>query len=230
MFARPLRELPRGTRIAWVGDFDGYLAVEKDVLRLCESSLDVLQDLGCLVEPAVPDMPPEQVWAAFLTWRHLLTFESLRHLYESPNSRRLLKPEAVWEITRGAQLTADDTVRAHAQRSQWFEAVADLLGDYDIIAAPSAQVFPFAADIRSPQWIDGRQMDTYHRWMETVAPWSLAGLPVLNVPAGFDARGLPMGIQLIGRSHADLYVLRLGASYDRATQWVTRARPPLLDR
>ena len=28
-------------------------------------------------------------------------------------------------------------------------------------------------------------MDTYHRWMEVVTPWTLSGCPVISVPAGF---------------------------------------------
>ena len=61
-----------------------------------------------------------------------------------------------------------------------------------------------------------------------VVPWSLAGRPVLNVPAGFDAGGLPMGMQLIGRPHANLDVLRPGAVYDKATRWSARMLPTLL--
>lgn len=229
VFAQPLIA-PRGrTRVAWVGDFDGYLPMEKGVLRLCEDGLQSLEELGCAVEPARPRMAPEPVWESFTTWRHLLAFESLRTLYDDRATRALLKPEAVWEIAGGARLTAEDIVRAHAQRSCWFEAVASLLDEYDVIAAPSAQVFPFDADVPWPAQIGGRHLDTYHRWMETVAPWSLAGLPVLNVPVGFDPRGLPMGLQLIGRSHADLDVLRLGAAYEQVTGWTARVRPPLLD-
>ena len=42
-------------------------------------------------------------------------------------------------------------------------------------------------------------MDTYHRWMEVVILGSMGGLPVINVPAGFDPQGRPMGMQIIGR-------------------------------
>jgi amidase len=68
-------------------------------------------------------------------------------------------------------------------------------------------------------------MDTYHRWMEVVIGASLAGLPVISVPAGFNAQGLPMGLQVIGKPHADLAVLQLAHAYDQATQWVRRRLP-----
>jgi amidase len=73
--------------------------------------------------------------------------------------------------------------------------------------------------------VNGRKSDTYHRWMEVMAPVTLAGVPAISVPAGFDARGLPMGLQLIGAPRDDLGVLRLAHAYDQATQWVNQRRP-----
>jgi amidase len=69
-------------------------------------------------------------------------------------------------------------------------------------------------------------MDSYHRWMETVTPWSLAAVPVLGMPAGFDARGLPTGVQLVGPPGGDAAVLDLARTYEAATRWVARRPPP----
>ena len=40
-------------------------------------------------------------------------------------------------------------------------------------------------------------MQTYHEWMKAVCLITMAGRPSLAVPAGFDARGLSMGLQII---------------------------------
>src|SRR5574337_1296509 len=40
-------------------------------------------------------------------------------------------------------------------------------------------------------------MTTYHEWMKCVVPGTMGGGPTLAVPAGFDRRGLPIGLQLI---------------------------------
>jgi len=99
---------------------------------------------------------------------------------------------------------------------------------FDCLLLPSAQVFPFDASVLWPRAINGVAMDTYHRWMEVVVPASLLGAPVLSVPVGFGAHDLPMGMQIIGRRHADLAVLQLGHAYEQATGWVGRRLPPLL--
>ena len=121
-----------------------------------------------------------------------------------------------------------DIQRADVARQEWYEALLRFFERYDFVIAPSAQVFPFDVRTHWPTEIDGRPMDTYHRWMETVAPWTAAGVPVLGMPAGFDDRGLPMGVQLIGRPRADLSVLHLAKAYEQRTNWVRDHPPPLL--
>ncbi len=72
-------------------------------------------------------------------------------------------------------------------------------------------------------------MDSYHRWMEVTLPPTMAGLPVLAIPAGFGGpERLPIGIQLIGPRNADLAVLQLGHAYEKASPWIARSRPPTL--
>jgi amidase len=48
------------------------------------------------------------------------------------------------------------------------------------------------------------------------------------VPVGFNERGLPMGIQIVGPNQAELSCLQLAYAYDEATGWVNKIRPSLL--
>lgn len=210
-----------GARIAWVGDWGGRIATEPGVLAVCEGALAALREIGCRVEPVLPDFPLERLWELALTWRWWNAL-ALAPLHDDPATRRLLKPEVRWEIEHGSRLSAREVTAACDGRMAWYRSVLALLDRYDVICAPSAQVFPFDAGLHWPMAIDGYPMDTYHRWMETVAPWSLAATPVLALPAGFDGRGLPTGVQLIGRPGADAALLRLGRRYERAAPWTAR--------
>ncbi len=224
----PLEEAPqrdwRGVRIAWVGDFGGHLATETGLLEVCTGALRVFADLGCEVHEAVPGYAPEKIWSTALTWRWWSALK-WRDLYADPVTRAQLKPEVVWEIEHGLRLTALEVALAETQRTEWYDAALRFLDTYDFVIAPSTQVFPFPLTTHWPSEIDGRPMDSYHRWMETAAPWSMTGLPALGMPAGFDKRGLPAGIQLIGRPGADTEVLQLAKAYEQQTNWV-RDRPP----
>ena len=68
-------------------------------------------------------------------------------------------------------------------------------------------------------------MDTYHRWMEVVIGGTLAGLPVICVPAGFNADGLPLGLQILGKPQDDQGVLQLAFAYEQASQRVNKRLP-----
>jgi aspartyl-tRNA(Asn)/glutamyl-tRNA(Gln) amidotransferase subunit A len=54
---------------------------------------------------------------------------------------------------------------------------------------------------------------------------NLLGLPALSVPVGFDARGVPIGLQIIGRLHEELRLLDLGTRLQKATDWHARMPP-----
>ncbi|WP_181766316.1 amidase [Streptomyces albidus (ex Kaewkla and Franco 2022)] len=219
----------RGTRIAWVGDWGGHLATEPGVLEVCRSSFAAFEALGCEVVEVLPDFSPDELWRTFLTWRWWANLE--RHpLYADPGTRERMKPEAVWEVEHGIPLSALDLTAAAESRDRWYAALTDFFASYDFVLAPSAQVFPFDAATHWPERVGGRAMDTYHRWMETVAPWSLGGLPVIGMPAGFSEGGLPTGVQLVGRHGADFGLLQLAHAYERVTGWVERVPPPLLGR
>ncbi len=51
---------------------------------------------------------------------------------------------------------------------------------------------------------------------------SLAGLPAVSVPCGFDGAGLPIGLQIVGRPFGEAEVLRAAHAYEQATEWHRR--------
>jgi len=204
--------------------------MEDGVLAQCESALKDFELIGCKVEAARPDYSMEQLWQTWLTLRHFSLAGTLGAIYRDPEKRARLKPEAQWEVEGGMRLSGEDVWTATVARSQWYNALLTLFERYDFLALPSAQVFPFDASEHWPKTIAGRTMDTYHRWMEVVIGASLAGLPVINVPVGFNFQGLPMGVQVIGKPYTDLAVLQLAHAYDQATKWVERCIPALLGK
>ena len=214
-----------GLRIGWMGDYEGYLPTEPGVLELCAASLGTLEKNGSIVEPCMPDYDMDRLWKTWLTLRHW-TRHGMRDLYDNPDTRRQLKPEAVWEIEGSFNTSAEQVYKAGIARSDWYREVHRLLAEYDLLVLPTAQVFPFSKEIHWPTEINGTKMDTYHRWMEVVIGGTLAGIPVCNVPAGFDEQGRPMGMQIMGRFGEDRKVLEFAMSYEFATEYLER-RPSM---
>jgi amidase len=214
-------------RLGWLGDYDGYLATEPGVLGLCTQALSVLEDSGAVVEATMPAYDLDRLWQTWLTLRHW-SQSGRQTLLENSATRELLKPEMIWEIEGSLGLTGADVRVAATARAEWYRSLHALFERFDFLVLPSAQVFPFSADVHWPQSIAGRTMDTYHRWMEVVIGGTLAGVPAVNVPVGFDDRGRPMGMQLIGPFGEDRAVLELAMAYEASTDFLAQ-RPDLRD-
>ncbi|XDA99650.1 amidase [Sulfitobacter sp. LCG007] len=206
-------------RAGWLGDWGGALPYEAGILDLCDSALEQMRGLGWRVTDLTAPFDAEDLWRSWTTLRSFAVANSLGALHDNPTLRAQLKTAALWEVQRGGALSGVEIQQASSIRSDWFRRAMALFEDHDILVAPSAQVWPFAVEQVHPATIAGREMDTYHRWMETVIPASLIGLPVVSVPVGFGARGLPMGVQLVGRPGSDGLLLRIAQRWHLATGW-----------
>jgi amidase len=226
-FAAPVPADMRGKKIAWLGDWGGAYAMEPGILAHAETTLRVFEELGAEVVPLAPPFPAEKLWQSWVTLRAMLNAGAKRGLYENAAHRAQTKPETLWEIEQGLTLTAAAVYDASVIRSRWYARAAGLFEQFDALMLPAAQVWPFPVEWRWPQEINSVAMDTYHRWMEVVVPASLIGLPALALPAGFGANGLPMGVQLIGRTGTDAAVLAMGQAYHIATDWPGKHPPKL---
>lgn len=213
-------------KIGWLKDLKGYLPFESEILELCENSLSKLTSAGTQVELAQTKVSPSDLWTCWTTLRHHTRLRMLDY-YENPATRDLLKPELVWEIEQALSLTEKDVNQAQLIRREWYKELDRLFGDYDFLILPTAQVFPFSTDIHWPKEINGKTMDTYHRWMEVVIMASLGGIPAINLPTGFDTDGRPMGLQVLGKFGNDRNVLQFGLAYEQITDYLDQ-RPKLI--
>ena len=227
-FAASLHGLDaKRVRIGWLGDLGGHLAIEPGILEACTGALSRLEGLGCRVEPATLGSAPGAVWDAWSVWRRWLVAARLAPFMADPANRARMKPEALWEFDQAQGLSAAQVLGASAQRSAFYQQLLTRFEQFDVLALPSAQVWPFDVAQRYPTRINGREMDTYHRWMEVVIYATFAGLPCLSVPAGFSADGLPMGLQLIGKPQGEAALLQLAQAYEQVAQDVLAVRPAL---
>ncbi|MGH1576914.1 amidase [Planktotalea sp.] len=216
----------KGMRFGWLGDWSGAYPMEDGVLETCETAIAQFEAMGAHVDRLDAPFPAEQIWDAWVGLRAWANAGGKAALYENPKMRAMLKDDAIWEIETGMALSAMEVHRLSNIRTQWFNTLNGLFADYDALLMPSAQLWPFPAEWDSPKEIAGKSMDTYHRWMEIVIPVSLVGVPSLNIPAGFNAAGLPMGLQVFGPRHSDAKLLQIGQRWHESTDFSSQ-RPDL---
>ncbi len=214
-------------RVAWLGDLGGHLALEDGIKAVCEQALQVMAGGGAHIEPAALGFDAHALWQAWLVWRRALVAPNVAAVLQRPGARAVVKPEALWEHDQAQSLTFNEFMQAARVRSDFYQHLLTLFERFDVLALPVAQVWPFDVSLDWPKTIGTRSMDTYHRWMECTAYATLAGLPAISVPAGFDASGtLPMGLQLIGKPRGDAALLRVAAAYEALIPELLARRPP----
>jgi aspartyl-tRNA(Asn)/glutamyl-tRNA(Gln) amidotransferase subunit A len=144
---------------------------------------------------------------------------------ELPAAEARLDPRLVKLVRRGGSITARDYIRARRRVAEYWEEVRAFLERFDLLLTPTTAVAPFSADERPPREIDGEGVSVLG-WMPFTYPFNLTGQPAASVPAGWTADGVPVGLQIVGRRHADATVLAAAAAFETARPWSDR-RPPL---
>lgn len=208
-----------GLKIGWMGNLNNYLPMEKGIIELCEASLKLVATAGAKVDLVQPNFAMSDLWFSWTRLRHHIRLEQLEYL-EYPTKKELLKPELLWEIEQGLSFSQKEIGQANRIRTNWYQALEGMFDTHDFLVLPTAQVFPFSKETHWPKNIDGKAMDTYHRWMEVVILGSLGGIPVVNVPVGFDDQGRPMGMQIMGKFGEDRKVLAFALAYERITDFL----------
>jgi aspartyl-tRNA(Asn)/glutamyl-tRNA(Gln) amidotransferase subunit A len=110
---------------------------------------------------------------------------------------------------RGSALAAHiaATSRVHAMLAPAAPVPAPTIAESDIGNSPGAEA-------------------VIQRLTRFTRPINYLGLPSLSIPAGFTGKGLPIGMQLIGRSFEEATLLTIGAAFQRATDFHERVPKP----
>jgi aspartyl-tRNA(Asn)/glutamyl-tRNA(Gln) amidotransferase subunit A len=128
-------------------------------------------------------------------------------------------------IDRADAISAVDLAQALQQRNGYYTGMREFMQDYDLLLTPTMPCTAFTAGLDEP---DGWQRSTLAPldWTPFTFPFNLTGQPAATVPCGFDADGLPIGLQIVGRWRDDQTVLRAAAAFEAARPWGD-VKPPL---
>ena len=174
-------------------------------------------------QPAHPDLSDaDEIFTTWRAWYYDLAFGPI--LDRHPG---LLKDTVVWNIEAGRALTGSQLADAERKRASLYHRVRRFMDTYEFLLLPVSQVAPFDVDQPYVTRINDQSLPTYLDWMKSCYQISVTQLPAVSVPCGFTDDGLPVGLQIVGRSCDDLGVLQLAHAFEQATLFRKR-RPPLL--
>jgi aspartyl-tRNA(Asn)/glutamyl-tRNA(Gln) amidotransferase subunit A len=220
-YASALRGDLRGIRLGIVQDF-GLRDVEDDVAQALSRALGVLAALGAEVrEVEIPAL------AADFDYR--VIFDILLYEFQqilgaeyraTPDRQKRFGPVVRANLERGAAISAENYRAAIGARERFVRELRHAFTTLDALITPTAPMSALKLDAPEADFDRARQF---------TIPFSLAGLPAISVPCGFDPRGLPIGMQIAGERLDEPLVLRVAAAYEAATDFHLRAAALLAD-
>jgi len=211
----------RGVRIAYSETLGG-LPFEKEVIEATRLALPRLEAIGCVIEEAEPDLVDAD--GTFETLRALGLASQYGPMLKS--QRHQFKDSAVWNIESGLSLSVAAIAQAIANRTRLYQSMRRFLQTYEFLVAPVAQVLPFPIEWTYPQEIGDAPMEHYLAWMRSCTRISITAHPAMSIPGGFSSRGLPVGLQVVGRWHDEWSLLQLAHAMESAGDVALR-RPPI---
>lgn len=216
-----------GLRVAYSRTL-GFNPVQAEVVEHTDRAAEVFaRDLGAIVEEVDPEVPDPREHE-IVYWRVLegtLAEDLVLANVDSPEDVDIHLREL---HERGRQISAFDFYRSAVLfRGELYWKLHEFFERYDLLLTPTLAVtpFPHLDGPAGPAEIDGEPIERFAGWHLTY-PFNLTGQPAISVPCGFSAEGLPIGLQIAGRRHADADVLRAAAAYEQAAPWAHR-RPPV---
>ncbi len=199
---------PRGLRIGLQLDAGWGMPLDPQVSAVIESAARCFEAAGAIVEPMSAFMTREMADGMDRFWRmrSWLDFSAL------PTERRdkVLPYIRDW-VAAGAELTAAQVFHGHSQMAAMRDAAVAATQPFDFVLSPVAPCVAFAAEWASP-------LNDPQRPFEHIAftlPWNMSEQPAASVNADWNDAGLPIGLQIIGRRHDDLGVLRMSRLWER---------------
>jgi aspartyl-tRNA(Asn)/glutamyl-tRNA(Gln) amidotransferase subunit A len=211
----PLRALARAEqpRVALLLRCGNILDPEVEAAVI--AAMKQAEALGMIVEPIELDLVALEPHFLVLL-RSLLLARLGGHAARAPAK---LDPTLLATIEAGRAYSASDLCRAQFARTDCFLKVQDILARFDVIASPtlSAPALPVGLDPLGPIEIAGKPAGTIRgAWYPYTFPFNLTGHPALSLPCGKTGEGLPIGLQLVGRWHEDIYLLDIARRLEEA--------------
>ena len=214
----------RGLRIGVLG---GYFRerVDPDTTSAVAAAAAVFRQLGAEVIVTDWDDAAAARACAFLINRiEMVTVHqaTLRHRHQDLDR---MNPSLRLRLTAGQYIPS--SAYLHAQRARLLirRSAARFFSTHrlDAVLAPACPTTAVPAARPLIAWPDGDE-DAGIAYTRLTQPFNATGQPAISIPAGFDHRGLPIGVQLAGRPYDELLLCQISHAFEQATPW-HRQRP-----
>lgn len=194
--------LERSARIGFAPSLFG-VPVAPEIDRAVRDAVETLsQALSADIRPVMPDWEdPIRIFETLWIAGRGVAYGSQSDLSDFGSGFRAL-------VEASARYGLGDYLSAAKARADFAGRVHALFSDIDLLLLPTVPVEPFAADREAPEGFpSASNVLAWTGWTPFTYPFNLSGNPAASLPCGLTPRGLPVGLQVVGRRHADALVM-----------------------
>jgi aspartyl-tRNA(Asn)/glutamyl-tRNA(Gln) amidotransferase subunit A len=235
-YTRDLEAPLAGLRVGLPKEFFAT-GLDNDVAAAVQAAVKELQKLGAtVVEVTLPNaglaIPVYYVLAPAEASSNLSRYDGVRYGYRAPEYANL---DDMYAKTRaqgfGAEVKRRILIGTYVLSHGYYDAYylqaqkirrliandfAEAFRACDVILGPTTPGTAFRLGEKTDDPVQMYLNDLY------TIPANLAGLPAMSLPCGFDSRGLPIGLQLVGDYFSEARMLNVAHRYQQVTDWHTR--------
>ena len=197
----------RGKRIALLMDAGWGLAVEPEIASAVQAAARLFEQAGAIVETIKPFSTRAMIDGMDRFWR----LRSWLDISALPPVRQQKVLPYIREWAAGAAGTdAAALYQGYSQMAALREAAVAACQPFDFVLSPVSPVGTFAADWAGPTNDPAAPLEH----IAFTLPYNMSEQPASSVNCGYDAQGLPIGLQIAGRRFDDVGVLRASRAFE----------------
>lgn len=187
------------------------MPVQRPIREAVNAAVALLADRGHRVRQATPPYDVSMATAMSARWLAGPS-EQAATLQRRKLQRRTRRHARIGSVVRRTGLVREQAA------ARWAERAAEFFGEHDVLITPTfASRPPLAMRWHRRGWMPNALASA--RFAPFTGPWNLAGFPAMTVPAGRDAEGLPIGLQLVAAPGGESLLIGLAAQYERLNPW-----------
>jgi len=219
-----LRSGLAGLLVGRCGDLE-LVPLAPDVREVFDRAVRTVEDAGArIVEVALPDAG--LVFPSFRTIQAAEALDTHRRAGLYPARREEYGDDVLERLDAATEVTVEMYLQAAADRQRVRAGFARLFRSCDVLITPVGAGPPLPIGEETVVH-DGRELTFRELVMTYTTPQDLTGLPACSVRAGFDALGIPVGVQFTTPPWQEGRALRAAHGFYEATRDV-QSRWPVL--
>lgn len=132
------------------------------------------------------------------------------HKFNLPQAKDLYDQDNYASLKNGLAISKDRYNKALIQKQRISNDLQNIFSEIDILLTPTLPITAPKLTTRKVTWDGGYEEDILRALSRFTGPLNVSGLPAVTVPVGFNAEGLPIGLQIIGNMYHENQLISVG--------------------